>query len=483
MDLVISVRRLLPARASALKCRRVDETKAAALANELRKHLAGEVLSAAQEREASSTDFGGMYRVVPQLMARPVSVADVRAAVRFAGEEGLSISTRGMGHSQSGQGLGSGLLLEMTALNRTTAFDASASRIEVEAGATWRGVVDASFGRAMLPVALTYALDTTVGGTLSVGGIGSAAWSYGPQVDNVLYLDIVTADGEVVRCSAESERALFDAARAGLGQCGVIVRAGLPLRHCTSHVRTRAFVYREVRALLGDVERLVAELDPSCLFAVRLGQDPLTPTSLMAVLYIGQFVASADSMPASGGIPPLNHGFEAPTRCDPTWTPEGIPGHPFFRVYGAPHLAPGGSTSKHPWVDFIFSMSSSSTALATLASNTSGLLQQGTSELIFIRRGTQPAPLLIIPSSGLTMGLGMFPTFEAKDAERAALVMQAYEREMRACGGKRYLSGYFGEQASADWSEHYGEMWPGFCAAKARFDPTGRFESPLVKWA
>jgi hypothetical protein len=79
------------------------------------------------------------------------------------------------------------------------------------------------------------------------------------------------------------------------------------------------------------------------------------------------------------------------------------------------------------------------------------------------------------------MGLGMFSIFSADDAEQAAIVMQSYAREMLACGGKRYLSGYF-DPGSVDWAEHYGAAWPSFCAAKSLYDPERRFESPLLRW-
>jgi cytokinin dehydrogenase len=458
----------------------VEESRAEAYCRQLQRRCVGEVLDSVIEREARATDFGGMYRVVPALVVRPHCIADVQAALAFATEHSLTVSLRGMGHSQSGQGLGPGLSLDMTSLSRVTSVDEAKRSVEVEAGATWRAVVDATFEERLLPVALTYALDTTVGGTLSVGGIGSAAWSYGPQVDNILHLDVVTADGQLVRCSSQRDRALFDAVRAGLGQTGVIVRASIPLRAFGRQIHTRAFVYRDLDALLGDAATLARELPAECLFAVRLGQDPLNRTGLMAVMCIGQ--ALDDDSEQRTDFPRLHHGFEAPARLDPTWTPAGLPGHPFFRVYGAPHLKPGGASNRHPWVDVIFDLSSAPAALSKLARNPGGLLQQGTAEIIFMRRGSNPAPLLITPGGGLSMGLGMFSTFEAADSVRAVSIMQSYAGEMLACGGKRYLSGYFAHRECAYFAEHYGETWATFCAAKARFDPEHRFQSSLVDW-
>jgi FAD/FMN-containing dehydrogenase len=459
----------------------VTASETSSLATTLQQRCVGRVLDAQKDRDARATDFGGMYRVTPTLVLQPTCIADVQAALRFAGERDLRVTLRGMAHSQAGQGLGAGLLLDMTSLNRVIAVEPSRGSIEVEAGCTWRAVVDATYPQGLLPVALTYALDTTVGGTLSVGGIGSAAWSYGPQVDNVSYLDVVTPDGEVVRCSSDTQPQLFDAVRAGLGQCGVIVRVGFPLRPCKSHIETRTFVYRELGELLRDAQHLAAELEPDHLWAVRVGPDPLGQVGAIGALFIGS-AAGDDARPAKAW-PRLHHGFEAPARREPTWTPDGVPGHPFFRVYGAPHIASSEGQNKHPWVDVFFSLSDAPRALAALAANPNRLLYQGTSELIFVRRGSTPAPLLITPPEQLVVGLGMFSVFQCDEAQRAAAVMESYEREMLSRGGKRYLSGYFGApRGPSDWAEHYGAAWPAFCAAKSLYDPALRFESRLIRW-
>src|SRR5262245_59234494 len=119
-----------------------------------------------------------MVRVTPAIVLRPGSVEDIQEALRLAATSNLTVGVRGAGHSQSGQGLGAGLLLDMTSLNRVVHFDASERLIEVEAGILWRNLVDATFASGLLPQALTYALDTTVGGTLSVGGVGAMAWNH-----------------------------------------------------------------------------------------------------------------------------------------------------------------------------------------------------------------------------------------------------------------------------------------------------------------
>ena len=79
----------------------------------------------------------------------------------------------------------------------------------------------------------------TVGGTLSVGGMGETSYRLGAQVDHVLELGIVTGAGEFVTCSAERNSELFRMVLAGVGQCGIIVRAQLRLTRAPKYVATR----------------------------------------------------------------------------------------------------------------------------------------------------------------------------------------------------------------------------------------------------
>jgi FAD/FMN-containing dehydrogenase len=104
---------------------------------------------------------------------------------------------------------------------------------------------------------------------LSAGGIGNMTPHYGALVDNVTDLDVVTGDGRLVTCSPEHESELFDMVLAGQGQCGVIVRAGLPLMPAPTHVLYHELTYTDLDAYLSDqlrrgaALRLLAVLAPS----------------------------------------------------------------------------------------------------------------------------------------------------------------------------------------------------------------------------
>src|SRR5262245_16942631 len=96
----------------------------------------------------------------------------------------------------------------------------------------------------------------TVGGTLSVGGIGETSYRYGAQVDNVRELDVVTGAGELVTCSAERNDELFRMTLAGMGQCGLIVRARLHLTAAPKLVAIHPLSYDDMDAFLADQGRL-----------------------------------------------------------------------------------------------------------------------------------------------------------------------------------------------------------------------------------
>ena len=77
-----------------------------------------------------------------------------------------------------------------------TIRDLQPDRVVVDAGATWKSVLDATLTQGLTPPVLTNYLGLSVGGTIAVGGIGGSSSRYGMQTDNVLELDVVTGDGQ-----------------------------------------------------------------------------------------------------------------------------------------------------------------------------------------------------------------------------------------------------------------------------------------------
>ena len=131
--------------------------------------------------------------------------------------------------------------------------------VVVDAGATWKNVLNATLKQGLTPPVLTNYLGLSIGGTLAVGGIGGSSSRYGMQTDNVLELDVVTGDGKELTCSATSNPDIFAGVLAGLGQCGVIMRATLGLVRAPERVRRFQLFYPSLSAVTADQRRSLTE--------------------------------------------------------------------------------------------------------------------------------------------------------------------------------------------------------------------------------
>ena len=127
----------------------------------------------------------------------------------------------------------------------------------VDCGVIWRDLVAASLEKGLVPRVLTNNLGVQISGTLSMAGLGVASFRYGTQADNVVELEVVTGTGEIVTCSRERNRDLFDVVRCGLGQFGVITRATVRLRRAKSVVRKYFLLYDDLGTLMEDMKRVM----------------------------------------------------------------------------------------------------------------------------------------------------------------------------------------------------------------------------------
>src|SRR4029077_7480447 len=215
--------------------------------------LDGSLLLDEESRRAIAIDQGNMFHRVPAAVLRPGSVQDIVVMLRYANQHKLKVAIRGYGHSRYGQTQAeAGVVIDSRSLNAVRVRTPHSA--DAQLGALWSAVAD-----AMLPKGVTPRLFPgtclgllTVGGTLNAGGIGNMSPRYGALVDNVTDLDVVTGDGRLVTCSPEHESELFDMVLAGRGQCGVIVRAGLPLIPAPTHVVYYDLTYTDLDAYLSD---------------------------------------------------------------------------------------------------------------------------------------------------------------------------------------------------------------------------------------
>lgn len=165
--------------------------------------------------------WNGMIDRKPGLIIRCMSTADVVSAVRFARDNGLLVSVRGGGHGIAGNAVcDGGLMIDLSPM-KSIRVDAAAQRARVEPGATLADV-DRETQAAGLIVPTGINSTTGIAGLTLGGGFGWITRKFGLTLDNLISVEIVTADGELRRASETEEPDLFWALRGGGGNFGVV---------------------------------------------------------------------------------------------------------------------------------------------------------------------------------------------------------------------------------------------------------------------
>ncbi|HEY6414601.1 MAG TPA: FAD-binding oxidoreductase, partial [Acidimicrobiales bacterium] len=190
--------------------------------DELRGSFRGELLLPTDPGyDMARTIWNGAIDRHPVCIARCQGVADVVAAVRFARDRDLEIAVRGGSHGVAGTAVcDDGLVIDLSAM-RAVRVDPAGRTAWVQGGALW-GDVDRETQIHGLATTGGIVGHTGVAGLTLGGGIGFLMRKHGLAIDNLLSADVVTAEGRVVRASADEHPDLFWALRGGGGNFGVV---------------------------------------------------------------------------------------------------------------------------------------------------------------------------------------------------------------------------------------------------------------------
>ncbi len=192
------------------------------LADRLCDQIAGQVTTTIPAD--CQTDFGGVRYQQPKLLVNRETEQDIITTLHAIQSAGLPLTIRGAGHSCRGQSLSHGGVLLRNYIENAELTLLADGLVEISSRSRWRDV-ERQLNQAgrQVPILTDY-LDLSVGGTLSVGGMGLNSIVHGFQVDNVVRLRLIRPDGQTLWCSTHEHPELFRFALAGLGQVGIIER-------------------------------------------------------------------------------------------------------------------------------------------------------------------------------------------------------------------------------------------------------------------
>jgi glycolate oxidase len=185
---------------------------------------AGAVVSEPAQLRTYECDGLTGHRATPQAVVLPRTTAEVRAAVRVCRERGVPFVARGAGTGLSGGAVpvAEGIVIGLARMNAILQVDVANRRVRVQPG-----VANLDVTRAVAPYGLYYAPDPssqqvcTIGGNVAENSGGAHCLKYGFTTNHVLELEVVLADGEVIRLDRSGELDLLGAFVGSEGTLGI----------------------------------------------------------------------------------------------------------------------------------------------------------------------------------------------------------------------------------------------------------------------
>src|SRR5919205_345146 len=428
--------------------------------------FAGQLLLDDASRAAAADDFGHLVHRQPLAVLKPGSVNDVVELVRFARRNNIQVAARGQGHSTQGQAqVEAGVVVDMSTL--ANVHEVNPTNALVDGGTRWLDLLAQTIPQGLTPPTLVDFIELSIGGTLSLGGIGSQSFRHGPQVDNVLELQVVTGEGELVSCSPAQNVELFHSARSGLGQFGVIVRARVRLIPAPPNTRLYHAFYSSLPAFLADLESLI---DDGRFYAV---QGFAVSDGAGGWLY---------QLETTKYFSPGDEPDDAALRAGLSFTPGTQSAQDMTYFDYLNRLAPlvaflrqiGVWDFPHPWVNLFVPASNAQTLIGETLSNLSvDDVGQGPILIYPFNREVFGAPFFRVPDSRHFFVFALLRNAVPPTPERAAELIAdnrtLFERAV-TLGGKRYPFDS-GPMSPHDWRKKYQTLWGAFVSAKRHFDP------------
>jgi FAD/FMN-containing dehydrogenase len=247
-----------------------------AIRDELRGSLGGELVTPGDPTyDQLRRVWNGSIDRSPALIARCRRVADVVAAIRFARATGLLVAVRGGGHSYPGHSVcDDGIVIDL-GLMKGIRVDPETGTARVQAGVLW-GELDRETQRFGLATTGGFVSHTGVAGLTLGGGIGWLHRKHGLTIDQLLSVDLVTAEGELVTASETQNPDLFWGLRGGGGNFGIVTEFEFRLHPVGSAVLAGPIYWpiEEAPALLRFYREWIAEAPDELMTIVMQRRAP-----------------------------------------------------------------------------------------------------------------------------------------------------------------------------------------------------------------
>lgn len=253
----------------------IDET----VEESLKSNVSGKTVSPHDANyDETRAVWNGMIDKKPGLIVQCLSSADIQTCVKFAGKHNILTSIRGAGHNIAGSAVTDGGLMIDLSLMKEVKVDVANKTANVQPGATL-GDVDAATQEHALATSTGINSTTGIAGLTLGGGFGWNSRKHGMTCDNLKSVEIVTADGNILRANDSENSDLFWAVRGGSGNFGVITNFEFNLFDLGPNVLSGLLVFSlsEADSILKKYREYAPSLSPETSIWVVLRQAPPLP--------------------------------------------------------------------------------------------------------------------------------------------------------------------------------------------------------------
>jgi cytokinin dehydrogenase len=438
----------------------------------------------------ASSDFGGLEKGYSVGVAYPASAEDVSALLKYAHQHNLAFTIRNAGYSQGGQTLSplGGATLDCSRMNTVNKPDPQTQTLACGAGATWRQVIETSIPHGLLPKVIPFFPDLSIGGTLSVGGIGGNSHRHGCAAGHVNALEGVTGSGIIKTCSPTIEPDLLEATLCGLGRCSIMTTATLELRPCKPFVASYILVYTDYENWVRDITRLqenfaIDYLEAFCQSSLH-GMHHLKdqwkpmPVWLYNIQVSFEYDSEDDLTRHKDMLQNLNHHLMynacLTTIKDFTYRL----GQRTQTIKSSVSL-----TAARPWFECLLPLKTLSEILPDLLARLPLILNDALGyRIFFVNKQNNPFSFMIPATTEPVAGFAVLPMgIAAPDLDRVLAVLNDIQEWLLSLGGKRYISGWLGSDTCSFWQNHYGSYYERWKYLKNKYDAGNCLQSILLQ--